>query len=92
MAGSAITSETRLLDADKPEGSWRVVLPRQTDVEYDVSHRGDELFILLRDKQRQNSELLVAPVADPSNTRVDVHGLLFMPSIPTTFRQMECTL
>ena len=68
--GSAITSETRLLDADNPRGEFRVVLPRKTDVEYDISHRGDHLFLLLRDPERPNSELLVAPVSDPTNTTV----------------------
>ncbi len=60
----------QLLDAGDPNGKWRVVLPRMSDVEYDISHRGDHLFILLRDAERQNSELLVAPVADPTNTKV----------------------
>lgn len=69
-AGSAITSEMQLLDAGNPRGDWRVVQPRKSDVEYDISHRGDHLFILLRDAERQNSELLVAPVADPTNTKV----------------------
>ncbi|CAL8468613.1 g8153 [Coccomyxa elongata] len=69
-AGSAITSDMQLLDAGDPNGKWHVVLPRKSDVEYDMSHRGDHLFILLRDAERQNSELLVAPVADPTNTKV----------------------
>ncbi len=68
--GSAITSEARLLDADTPRGEFAVVLPRKTDVEYDISHRGDHLFLLLRDPERPNSELLVAPVSDPTATTV----------------------
>ena len=47
-----------------------MVLPRKTDVEYEVVHRGDHLFILLRDPARPNSELLVAPVSDPTRTTV----------------------
>lgn len=69
-AGSAITSEMQLLEADRPEGEWRVVLPRRPDVEAEVSHRGDHLFILLRDAARPNSELLVAPVSNPSASKV----------------------
>ena len=69
-AGSAITSEMRLLEAAKPESAWKVVLPRKTDVEYEVAHRGDHLFILLRDPERPNSELLVAPLSDPTKTTV----------------------
>jgi len=58
------------LDANKPQDTWRVVLPRVNDVEYDVDHRRDHFFITLRDEKRPNSELLVAPVADPTNTTV----------------------
>lgn len=50
-----------------------MVLPRKTDVEYEVVHRGDHLFILLRDPERPNSELLVAPVSDPTKTTVSPH-------------------
>ncbi len=79
-AGSAITSEMRILAADAPRGDWRVVLPRVSDVEYDISHRGDHLFVLLRDAERQNSELLVAPLADPTATKV--HTLHCVPCQP----------
>ena len=72
-AGSAITSELRILEASKPSGEWKVILPRKTDVEYEVVHRGDHLFILLRDPERPNSELLVAPVSDPTKTTVSSH-------------------
>ena len=71
-AGSAVTSETRVLDADTAGGEWRVVRPRETEVEYDVTHRGDHLFIALRDKDAPNSRLVVAPLADPSRTTASV--------------------
>ena len=65
----------RILEAAKPDSAWTVVLPRQTDVEYEIAHRGDHLLILLRDPERPNSELLVAPIADPTKTSVS-HFLL----------------
>lgn len=65
-----MTSEARYLDADEPQGDWRVVLPRVNDVEYEVDHRGSHFFITLRDEKRPNSELLVAPVVDPTQTTV----------------------
>ena len=70
MTGSAITSETLFADANDPRGPWRVVLPRENDVEYGVEHRGDHFFVLIRDKARPNQELLVAPVSDPTATKV----------------------
>lgn len=69
-AGSAITSETRVVDAARPRDPFEVVLPRVNGVEYDVAPRGDQLFITIRDDTRFNSELLVSPREDPSNTRV----------------------
>lgn len=69
-AGSSVTSESRFLSADQPEGEWQVVLPRVNNVEYDVKHRGDHFFIEIRDEDRPNSEVLVAPVSDPTQTKV----------------------
>lgn len=69
-AGSAITSETRFLPADQPDSEWKVILPRQNGVEYDVRHRGDHFLIEIRDEDRPNSEVLVAPVTDPTNAQV----------------------
>lgn len=70
IAGSAVTSETRFLSADQPDGEWKVVLPRENGVEYDIKHRGDHFFIEIRDSDRPNSEVLVAPVANPTQNKV----------------------
>ena len=69
-AGSAITSELCILEASNSSGEWKVVLPRKPDVEYEIADRADHLFILRRDPDRPNSELLVAPVSDPTKTTV----------------------
>lgn len=68
--GSAVTSDVRMLRADNPTGEWHVVLPRTHEVEYDVEDRGEHLYITVRDQARPNSELLVAPVADPTAASV----------------------
>lgn len=65
-SGSAVTSDVRMLRADDPMGEWKVVLPRKNDVEYSVDDRRDQLFIMLRDASRPNSELLIAPMSDPT--------------------------
>jgi len=69
-SGSAVTSEERFLDADNPTGTFKPVMPRVNDVEYSVTHRGSHFYITLRDKQRPNSELLVAPVSQLDATTV----------------------
>jgi hypothetical protein len=47
-------------------GTWQVLYPRQQDVEYSASHRGDHLVITQRDAEHPNSQLFVAPLTDPS--------------------------
>lgn len=69
-SGSAVTSETRYIRADQPDAEFQVVLPREQDREYSVTDRGDYLYITLRDKSRPNSELLVAPIANPQDSKV----------------------
>ncbi|KAL4433270.1 hypothetical protein ABPG77_003318 [Micractinium sp. CCAP 211/92] len=69
-SGSAVTSDVRYLPVDDPRGEWRVVLPRRSETEYSVEDRGGHLLITVRDQARPNSELLVAPMADPTATTV----------------------
>jgi oligopeptidase B len=47
MIGSSqtLSSEFRYLDADKPQGEFQVVVPRQRDHEYSVDHFQDQFFI-----------------------------------------------
>ena len=64
--GSLTTSESRILRADDPMGTWQVVSPRQQDREYDVDHHGDRLYIRVNDTGR-HFRLVTAPVATPSD-------------------------
>ncbi|GAA3144097.1 S9 family peptidase [Planomonospora alba] len=63
-AGSKITSEIRILEADDPTGEFRVVRPRETGVEYGIDHAGDH-FLVLHNKNAENFELATAPIDDP---------------------------
>ncbi len=65
---SSTTSEVRVLPTDQPDAPLRVVLPRETDHEYDVEHR-DGLFYLRTNKNAKNFRVVTAPVADPSPAR-----------------------
>jgi len=72
-AGSAVTSETRVLRADVPESDFVVVRPREDDVEVEVvgtapraagaAGMSSGLVVVLRDKARPNSEVLLCPAA-----------------------------
>lgn len=45
-AGSAVTSESWLLDAHDPEAEPRVVAPREQDVEYSLAHHATGLLVV----------------------------------------------
>ena len=49
VSESMVTSETRLLAADDPAGSFRVVEPRRDGIEYTVDDGGDRLLLLTND-------------------------------------------
>ena len=59
------TSEVRFLDADHPEGVFRVVQPREFGVEYTVEHHDERFFITTNDAA-PNFRLVQAPVESPS--------------------------
>jgi oligopeptidase B len=64
-AGSKITSEWRLLDAQDPSAPPVVVAPREDGVEYDLDHRGDLLYLVTNADGAEDFKLCVAPVATP---------------------------
>jgi oligopeptidase B len=61
---SLTTSEARLLPSERPHDEWRLVAPRVPEQEYEVDHRGSELFLRVNDEGR-NFRVVRAPVADP---------------------------
>ena len=63
--GSKTTSEFRVLDADDPLGTPRVVAERRQGVEYDIEPFGDQLLVT-HNANRVNFELAVAPLTSTS--------------------------
>jgi oligopeptidase B len=63
-SGSHTTSEVRYLDAATPSGEWKLIAPREQDIEYDAEHIGDLFYIRTNDKGR-NFRLVTAPVSNP---------------------------
>jgi oligopeptidase B len=64
-AFSKTSTEFRYLPANDPQASWKIIVPRQADHEYDVDHRGD-LFYIRTNKGAKNFRIVTAPVADPA--------------------------
>ena len=61
---SHTTSEQRYLDASNPNGEWKLIAPRQQDVEYYADDHGDQFLIRTNDKGR-TFRLVSAPISAP---------------------------
>ena len=64
FSASHTTSEVRYIPAGEPMADWKVMQPRQQDVEYYPDHNGSFFYIRVNDTGR-NFRLVKAPVADP---------------------------
>ena len=57
-------SEVRFLDADRPEGEFTLIRPRENDLLYSVDHHGDRFFIVTNENAK-NFKVVETPVASP---------------------------
>ncbi len=62
---STDTWEMHVLDAAKPSGELKIVLPRENGHKYDLEHR-DGLFYIRTNKGAKNFRVVTAPVSDPA--------------------------
>ena len=57
--------EYRYLPADKPEGEFKVILPREKDHEYSADYYNGDFYITTN-KKAENFRVVRTPVSDPS--------------------------
>ncbi|MGA3212584.1 MAG: S9 family peptidase [Terriglobales bacterium] len=62
---SHTTTEVRYLPADKADGQWKLMEPRQAGIEYYPDHHGDSFYLRVNDTGR-NFRIVKAPVDDPA--------------------------
>ena len=62
---SKTSTEARYIRADDPNGTLKVILPREPEHEYDVDYRNN-LFYIRTNKGAKNFRIVTAPVNDPS--------------------------
>src|SRR5215207_8733313 len=65
QAFSKTSTEARYLRANEPNGTLKVILPRQPEHEYDVDHRNNTFYIRTN-RGAKNFRIVTAPVDDPS--------------------------
>jgi oligopeptidase B len=56
-----LSSESRYLDADDPDGDFTVFLPREADHEYSIDHHGDR-FLIHTNWEASNFRLMETPI------------------------------
>ena len=71
---SKVTSEVHYLDANNPTGSFQVIQPRCSGVEYEVEHHGSHFYIVTNDSAI-NFKLMKTLVESPSKKN-------WLPEIP----------
>ena len=64
-AFSKTSTDFRFIPANDPNATWKIIVARQADHEYDVDHRGD-LFYIRTNKGAKNFRVVTAPVSDPA--------------------------
>ena len=57
------TSEVHLIDADAPAGAPRCVHPRERDLEYEISHHRDALYILTNANGAEDFKIVTTPLS-----------------------------
>jgi len=57
--------EYRYLSADRPDGAWKVIQPRQAGLEYSVEHHGDRFVITTNADGATDFKVVTAPDAAP---------------------------
>lgn len=60
-SGSTLSSEYRILDADKPDGAFKIFHPREKELLYDIDHRGDKFYIVTN-WEAKNFRLMESPL------------------------------
>ena len=61
-SGSTLTSEYRILNADTPEGEFKIFQTRERGLEYGISHFEDYFYVLTNKDGATNFKLMKTPV------------------------------
>jgi oligopeptidase B len=64
VSSATLSQEYRYLDADNPYGEFKIIQPRERNLEYSVDHFGDKFYIVTN-YEAKNFRLMEAPVSKP---------------------------
>ena len=60
-SNSTLTSEYQILEADNPNGKFKVFQPRERGLEYNISHFGTDFYVLTNKNGATNFKLMKTP-------------------------------
>lgn len=60
-SGSTLTTEYRILNADNPDGKFKIFQKRKRGVEYSINHYNDSFYILTNKDDAENFKLMKTP-------------------------------
>lgn len=60
-SSSTLTTESRILLADDPDGNFVVFQKRKRGLEYDIAHYGDSFYVLTNMDKATNFKLMITP-------------------------------
>ncbi|MGG8496720.1 S9 family peptidase [Tenacibaculum sp. TC6] len=58
---STVSNEYQVLEADEPKGAFRIIQPRERDLEYDIAHYKDHFYIRTNKDGATNFKLMKTP-------------------------------
>ena len=61
-SSSTLSSEFRIISADNPYGNWKIIQPREDNLEYSLAHYGDYFYIQTNKDNATNFKLMKTPV------------------------------
>ena len=64
-SSQTLSTEIRYLDANTPNGTWKVIQPREANLEYQADHYGDSFYILTN-LNAKNFRLVKTPISATS--------------------------
>lgn len=64
-SSQTLSTEIRYLDANTPNGTWKVIQPREANLEYQADHYGDSFYILTN-LNAKNFRLVKTPISTTS--------------------------
>jgi len=63
---STLSTEYSYLDANDPDGEFKLIHPREKDLEYSIAHYGEDFYILTNKDNALNFKLMKTPIGKTS--------------------------